>query len=398
MNIDFQNLALAEQVFERQRGHSAATRDHLARYGTLEQGDLGLILQMFLPVNEAFLGIGDRALDLSARAWGSGASRLSQTRELYQQAEEEAQQRAAAVARQLGMSPRPYQAPSQPTLGAAENGAGTFYGSADGSVFQQAFQDGYGAAEWLDGTASQASKRVSDGLAPGRVVTEAVDVRSFLSAPQADDPELESIRWKAGAIFGAVDWILEKFIGYSLLEEATKPFSGNWTSLNEGAIAWRHTGDALGGLSQNAAALVPPMAAWTGKGSENFLLATAAVSQAHTVMSGPASTVSSILKGLALIAKKGAALILKLLRRLQNRLLAIAAAAAVPVAGWVAAAVTAGISVVNLVQDALKVYKYVNMIYDFISGMVSSISATTDAWFRMADLIEGLARGTAARA
>lgn len=397
IEVDFNNLALAEQVLERQGGHSRAMKDHLRQYATLDAGDMGLILQMLLPINEALLDLADQALDLSARVFDEGAARMGQTRETYVEAEREAHERIAAVARQLGVNSPPYSPPASPALGAPLNGAPSRYGEPDGNLFNQAFWDGYSAAEWAHETGQQAGDRVKAGLSGQRTVTEACDVRSFLVTPHADDPEIENVRWSAGVIFGGVDWIFEKLFGYSLLEEITKPFTGNWTRMKEGAFAWTHTSDALNGLSQNAAGLLPAMASWTGKGSEAFLVAAGAVSQAHTVLSGPAGTVSTMLKGLAIAAKEAAKLILKILRKIQDRLLVLAAEAAVPVAGWVAAAVTAGISLVDLTQDVLKAYKYVNIVYDVVSGMVSGISNLSDSAFRMADLVEGLARGAAAR-
>ncbi|MFF2271218.1 hypothetical protein ACFVTX_03035 [Agromyces sp. NPDC058136] len=397
IEVDFNNLALAEQVLERQGDHSRAVKQHLRQYATLDAGDMGLILQMLLPINDALLDVADQALDLSARVFDEGASRMGQTRESYVSAEREAHDRIGAVARQLGLNPSPYAPPASPTLGAPLNGAPSRYGEPDGNLFNQAFWDGYSAGEWAQETGSRAGDRVRDGLSGPRDVTEACDVRSFLVTPHADDPEIENIRWSAGVIFGGVDWIFEKLFGYSLLEEITKPFTGNWTRMKEGAFAWTHTSDALNGLSQNAAGLLPSMASWTGKGSEAFLVAATATSQAHGVLSGPAGTVSTMLKGLAIAAKEAAKLILKILRKIQDRLLILAAEAAIPIAGWVAAAVTAGISLVDLTQDVLKAYKYVNIVYDVVSGMVSGISNLSDSAFRMADLAEGLARGAAAR-
>jgi len=61
------------------------------------------------------------------------------------------------------------------------------------------------------------------------------------------------------------------------------------------------------------------------------------------------------------------------------------------------AAVEAGIAVYDLIQDARWAYKWINMIYDLVSGMVGNIGTMTDSAMRMADLYEGLARGAAAR-
>ena len=397
IEVNYANLGLAQQVLVRQHDSSVAVKQHLTTYGTLDQSDMGLILQLLLPINDALLNVGGRALDLSATVFEEGGKRMGETLDTYLEAERRAAERNAEVAQRLGASVPPYTPPTIPTLGAASNSAPSHYGDPEGDLFNQAFWDGYGAAEWGDDVTSQARDRVTAGLTAHPTVSESVDVRSFLPVPKADDPELENIRWKAGVIFGAVDWVWEKLFHYSLLEKITQPFTGNWTSMKEAALAWTHTSDALKALSQNAAGLLPGTASWTGKGSEAFVVAAAAVSQGHQVLSGPAATVSSMLKALATVAKFAAGMILKILRKIQDRLLMIAAEAAVPLVGWAAALITTGISAVDLAQDALKAYKYVNIVYDAVSGMVSGIADIADSAFRMADLPEGLARGVAAR-
>jgi len=121
------------------------------------------------------------------------------------------------------------------------------------------------------------------------------------------------------------------------------------------------------------------------------------MSQAHTVVAGPAGTVATAIKVLILLCKEAVGRILKILARLSEDLLRIAAAAAVPVGGWVVAAVNAGVTVYKLIEDARWAYKWINMIYDLVSGMVSNIGTMTDSAMRMADLYEGLARGAAVR-
>ncbi|OAN40992.1 hypothetical protein [Microbacterium sp. H83] len=397
MDIILSNMSLATQVLEHQEGHAQAVREHLAQYARLTNGDLGLILQLLQPLNEAVVDAGDKVAEFSGKAFGAGAEKMTQTREIYLEADRAAYEAASAVAGTLGATMPGYIAPSAPTLGGAQQSAPSRYDDADGNVFNQAFWDGYSMAEWADGTGDQAGRRVADGLSSSRSVSEIVDVRSYLPAPHAEDPEIESIRWKAGVIFGSVDWLFEQLAGFSLLEEATKPFAGNWVRMREASFAWTHTGDALRGLGQNAMGLLPPMASWTGKGSEAFLAAAGVVSQAHTVAAGPAGTVSSALKAIVMLSKEIAGLILKVLKNLERKLMRMAAEAAVPLVGWAAAAVEAGFAVYDLINYAMKIYKWLNRIYDLVSGMASSVADMADNYFRMADLYEGLVRGATAR-
>lgn len=397
MDIVLSNMSLAAQVLERQAGHAQAVREHLSTYARLSNGDLGLILQLLQPLNDAVVDAGEKVAEYSGKAFGMGAEKMSQTRDIYLEADRTAHAAAGAVATSLGTSVPGYPSPAAPSLGAAQQQAPSRYDDADGNVFNQAFWDGYSMGEWSQGTGEQLGDRISDARASTRSVTEKVDVRSYLPAPQAEDPEIENIRWKAGVIFGSVDWLFEQLAGFSLLEEATKPFAGNWVRIREASIAWTHTGDALRGLGQNAMGLLPPMAAWTGRGSEAFLAAAGVMSQVHTVVAGPAGTISTALKALVMLSKEIAGLILKLLKRLEQKLARMAAEAAVPLVGWAAAAVEAGFAVYDLINDAMTIYKWLNRIYDLVSGMASNVADMADNAFRMADLYEGLLRGASAR-
>lgn len=397
MDIDFTQLSLGQQVLERQSGHADAIGQHLEQYARLNAGELGLILQLFQPISDGIVDAGVKVTQLSSQVFGMGTDRMEQTIAAYRAAEQTAYEAASQVAASLGASIPPYSPSVTPPLGSAQNSAPSRYGEPDGNLFNQAFWDGASAVEWATGTADQIDSRIGAGLSGSRTVTEAVDVRSYLPTPHGEDPEIESIRWKAGPIFGGVDWVFEKLVGYSLLEEVTKPFSGDWERMREAQFAWTHAGDAMSGIGQNAMALLPPMASWTGKGSEAFAAAAAVMSQAHTAATGPAGTVATSIKVLILLCKEAVGKILKILDRLAQKLLRIAAEAAVPIAGWAVALIESGIAVYDLIQDARWAYKWINMIYDLVSGMVGNIGGVVDNAMRMADLYEGLARGAAAR-
>lgn len=397
MDVDFGQLELAGQVLERQRGHAEAIGQHLETYARLNAGELGLILQLFKPISDGIVDAGIKVTDLSAQVFGTGTDRMAETVSTYRNAEQSAYQAVAQVASTLGASMPPYAPTPTPSLGSAQSSAPSRYGEPDGNVFNQAFWDGYSAAEWTSETAGDVTSRVQEGLSSSRTVTEAVDVRSYLPVPQGDDPDIESIRWKAGPIFGGVDWVFEKLMGFSLIEEITKPFSGDWERMREAQFAWTHAGDAMSGIGQNAMALLPPMASWTGKGSEAFGAAAALISQAHTAAAGPAGTIATAIKVLIMLCKEAVGKILSKLNDLALKLLKIVAAGSVPVAGWIIAAAEAGVTIYQILEDVRWAYKWINRIYDLVSGMVTNIGNVVDNAMRMANLYEGLARGVMAR-
>jgi hypothetical protein len=397
MDVDFANMALAQQLLARQQSHARAMSEHLEQYARLDAGEMGLILQLFKPINDAILDGGQRVLGLSQQVFGTGAEMMGRTRETYVDADRQAHAAVTRAATAFGVGVPAYVAPAAPSLGAAQQGAPPRYADPYGDVFQQAFRDGYRGAAWVDQTVDQVTDRVRDGLGSRRTVEEQQDASAFLVTPHADDPEIESIRWKAGILIGGVDWVFEELFGYSLLEEITKPFSGNWVRMREATMAWTHVGDALGAVASNTTGVIPAMSTWTGRGSETFVVAAAASAQAHQVASSPAGTISSLIKGLTMLSKEIAGLIMKLLKRVGDRLMRMALEAAVPVAGWIAAGVEGAIAVQEIVSDVLKAYKYVNLVYDFVSGMIQGQTAVVDSALRMADLAEGLGRGVSAR-
>jgi len=398
IDVDMAQLSLAQQLMQRQSEHADAIGKHLDQFARMTASELGLILMLFKPIGDAIVDAGIGATELSHNASALGAERMGQTVEAYQDAERRVHELLSQVNQMLtGHKLPPYKAPTMPTLGGALDSAPSRYGEPDGNVFNQAFWDGYSAAEWADETGGRIGDRVRSGVSASREVVETSDARSYLPRPQGEDPEIESIRWSAGPIFGGVDWIWEELFGYSLIEEITKPFVGDWERMREASQAWTHAGDALTAISQNYMGLLPPLAVWQGKGSEMFLAAAGVVSQAHTVAAAPTGTISLALKGLIFACKQAVSLILGYLQQLSYDLLIMAGMAAVPVAGWLVDAAVGAVKIMEWIAQARKMYKMINMIYDLVSAMVGNISTTVDAALRMSDLYEGIVRAGAVR-
>ncbi|GAA3933460.1 hypothetical protein [Microbacterium soli] len=398
IDVDMGQLSLAQQLLTRQSEHADAIGKHLEQYARMTAGELGLILMLFKPIGDAVVDAGIGVANLSRSASSLGAERMGQTVQAYQDAEERAHELMSRVILILTQQPLPpYQAPEMPTLGGAIDQAPSRYGEPDGNLFNQIFWDGFSFGEWADETSQRVTDRIRSGFSDSREVVETSDARSYLPRPQGEDPEIESIRWSAGPIFGGVDWIWEQLFGYSLLEEITKPFVGDWERMREASQAWKHTGDALTAISQNYMGLLPPLAVWRGKGSEAFLAAAGVISQAHTVAAGPTGLISTALTGLIFACKQAVSLILGYLKQLGYDLMLMAGMAAVPVAGWLVDAVVGAIKIMEWIDQARKMYKIINLIYDLVSSMAGNVSSAVDAALRMSDLYEGIIRAGAVR-
>lgn len=398
IQVDYSNMSLATQLMTRQQSHAQHVSEHLEQYAQLSRGDLGLILQLLQPINQGAVDVGKQIMVYSGQTFELGSQKMADSAQAYLDADTQTYEEFRQVLAGMGIDAAPYTPPTPVTLGPAGDKATAEYSMPDGDLFHQAFWDGYQSVQWMDQTSRSLEERLGAAMSETRVVGESVDASSFLTAPQVEDPEIENIRWSAGLIFGGVDWIFEQLFGYSLLEEMTKPFTGNWTEMNEAASAWTHTGDALTAIARNTSGMVPPMASWTGAGSEAFLGAAAVVAEGHLALQGPAGIISSVLKAIATLAKMAASKILSMLKRVQDRLLMMAAEAAVPVAGWVAAGITAGITFLEVVEDVRWAYKWINRVYDVVSSATSGLDQIVSSRLVMVDLYEGLARAAAARA
>lgn len=397
--VDLGQLSLAQQVMDRQKGHAEAIGDHLEQYARLNAGDLGLILQLVKPITDSFVDVGVNTAETSARVSAAGVTKMESTIVAYQEAEREVVDKMISVGGRIGGKlPTPYSPGDAPTLGNPADQAPALYGQTSNDLFGDAFKDGYSVVEWFDQTSDKLTDRASQLTSSSRSVEEAVDVRSYLPYPQGDNPEIESVRWKAGAIFGGIDWMWEQVFGYSLLEEITKPFLGDWERMTQAAVAWTHAGDASKAIGDNYRGMMPAVGGtWVGKGSERFLVAAAVVGDVHGLMQGPASAFSMALKGLAAAVKFVVGKILGLLEKLSYKLLTMAAAATVPVVGWAFSAVYGGIELMNLVRDVREAYKWINRIYTLVSSLAGGLGSMFDSLYRMADLSETLVRAGAAR-
>ncbi|MDU0346101.1 hypothetical protein RWH44_10345 [Microbacterium sp. KSW2-29] len=118
MDVDTDQLSLAQQVLERQAGYGQAIGEHLESYARLNAGELGLILQLFQPISDGIVDVGKRVADMSSQAFGIGTERMGETVAAYRAAEQSAHDAIAQVAASLGINTPPSSPGTAPTLGA----------------------------------------------------------------------------------------------------------------------------------------------------------------------------------------------------------------------------------------------------------------------------------------
>lgn len=270
--------------------------------------------------------------------------------------------------------------------------------SGDPIVFQQAFEDGFSLGRYTANQATRLAHRVGSAVSSNRGVVEEQDASSYLVPPSAPESELENLRWEAGYILGGLDWVFEQVAGWSILNDVVyKNIVGDWRVVSCASMAWSQLDDALVAVGQNDSGIVPALSEWTGKGSEASNAYITALSAATTSLSYAAGTVSNIVKLVSMAAKMLANFIAHKLRDISYDLAAIAAKAAIPVAGWVAAAVDVLSEMRKILDNIREIYKIVNIVYDIISGMVEAKGKLVEVRYTIANLVEGGVRGGLAR-
>lgn len=402
VQVDFSNIELARSVLERQANeHLPALKNHFDTWAKLESSDLGLVLQVFSPANGAVVAVGDQVLDAVQKVYAQGAASLNNVIETYADADLKAHELLESLAASMGESIPPFEDPREnlPALGAARDDAGPYYRSGDPNLFQQAYEDGYKAGDTIRGELFEdMPNRVGEALGSKASVTEEQDVQSYLVTPTGSASEIENLRWSAGLILGSLDWVFEKLFGFSALNDLVfKPFAGDWNRVECASGAWKIASDAFGAISENTTGILPGLAEWTGKGSEQFALAAAAMAAVDKAISSVAGTISTVVKGFAFLVKETASWIGNQLRDISYDLAAIAAEAAIPVVGWAAAVINMAVKVSKIADTVKTIYKYINMIYDFVSNIIEARAKVFDTYRQVLDVVEALGRGAVVR-
>jgi hypothetical protein len=354
MHVNYEQMELARAVIARQADdHFPAMKKHLDTWATLNEGDLGLILQVLKPVNDALVQGGGMVLDTVKGIYSQGAANLQSSIDIYAETDLQVHELLSSHASKMGHSISAAEDPrgKLPSLGGA----------------------GYGNPEIKD-------------------------VQSNLSEPSQTPDEADNLRWEAGEILGAVDWVCEKLFGFSVLNEVVfKPFAGDWKRVGCASDAWGNIGKAFTDLAENTLGILLRITDWVSKGSADFIVAVGAVAALDKVASLAAELVSKGVKAFSELVKDLAKQIAHMLRRISHKLERIAVEASIPVAGWVAGAAEVVVQAKEVYDDVKWALEQIDKVRDFISKVEETIQKIEDAYNQATDIINALKRGVEAR-
>ena len=390
--IRYQTLALSQQVLERQQRHAQGVADYLV--GNADIGDsTGVLLSAFDPLSQAAIDLGREAALVLSEIDRSSAGSVGDTAVDIADSDSRVADAFTTLVRRLGAQGPAggYPDLGGPSLPAAGGGAPDGYGGVESYFWEKAQATG-GTVTGSIGDTRAMIDAVSQWGTPG-AVTEVEDASSYLVPGQAPDNPVQDLRWSAGALLGGIDWVAEKFIGFSILDRCVyHPLAGDWQGIYRCAEAWGHAGDALLAVGRNHAGLVASTAdSWEGLSGNSFRGAMTTVAGGSLGLSVAFGEASGLVKTLATVCKLSCTAIGAALKFIADKLLKMAAEAATPVIGWAVGAVTA-------YSDIQGVLSKVRLIYSIFETIMSAIQDFAGAKVSIMDklaVLEDILQGTA---
>jgi hypothetical protein len=390
MVIKYDTLALSQQVLERQRGHAQGISSYLTAHADV--GDsTGMLLSMFDPLSRTAVEVASNAARGLGELEQGMAGAVGDTQVDLADSDGQVGDAFTKLMGRLGAhgADDSYPDLGGPALPAAGESAPDGYGDVESFFWEK----GAAMGEAVSGGISDIQGLVHDvgGWGSTGQVTELVDASSFLVAPSAPDNPVQDLRWSAGALLGSIDWVAEKFVGFSILDRCVfHPFAGDWQGIYRASEAWKHAGDASQGMARNHAGLVattPPT--WQGLSGDSFRGSMSTIGGAAYGLSAAYAYAGDLVKTLSTVTKLACTAIGKALQVIADKLLKMAAEAATPVIGWAVGAVTAYSDIQKIVQTVRLIYTIIETIISAIQDFVQARTALLDK----ATLIEDLAQG-----
>jgi hypothetical protein len=395
MVITYETLSLSQQVLERQEGHAQKLAAYLPAHADI--GDsTGALLSIFDPLSRLAVTVGSDAAKVLAELEQAMAGAVGDTQLDVADSDGKVGDAFSKLMGRIGAhgADDGYPDLGGPTLPAAGQSAPSDYGSVESFFWQK----GVAAVEAVQGGVSDVQGLIRDvgDWGQDQPVRELVDASSFLVPGQAPENPVSDLRWSAGALLGSIDWVAEKFIGFSILDRCVfHPFAGDWQGIYRASEAWKHAGDAATGITRNHVGLVAATPrTWEGLSGTSFRAAMTTIAGATYGLSAAYAYAGDLVGTLSTVTKLACSGIGQLLKMIADKLIKMAAEAATPVVGWIAGAVTA----YDDIQDVIKWVRRVNTLIEMIASAIQDFAQAKVAIVDKATLIEDLAQGAAGSA
>ena len=388
--VRYDTLSLSQQVLERQQRHAAAIQQYLPAHADI--GDsTGLLLSMFKPLSAATITLAVDAGRVLEHLEQAAAAAVGDTARDFAESDSRVGDSFSHILGRLKASSAGHGYPelTGPTLGAAGESADGDYGDVDSWFWQK----GGSTVDTVTSVPHEVSVLLHgiDQMGAPRQVTELVDASSYLVAPQAPENPVQDLRWSAGILLGSIDWVAEKFIGFSILDRCVfHPLAGDWQGIYRGAEAWQHAADAVSAIGKNHVGLIASTpTGWQGRAGSSFRGAMGTIGGAAIGLGMGYEYASGLVQTLSKVCKLACTAIGFALRTIADTLLEMAAEAAAPVVGWAVGAFKG----YDQIQKVVGKVRLIYTILETISSAISDFAEAKTEIFDKLSLLEGLLEG-----
>ncbi|QRP44147.1 hypothetical protein [Amycolatopsis sp. FDAARGOS 1241] len=212
--------------------------------------------------------------------------------------------------------------------------------------------------------------KTAAGFDDGSTITEPLQPPEDTSGEDIQDLVKE-----AGVEVMAVEWIFQKLTGETLTQKFIEPITGDFSKMSADAEAWRNISTSMKAFSAVMVGNEKVLGeSWTGPAA----LAHKAYVDAgwRAGLMAEAGIASLIAKGFDFLSdtsKKLTAKALDLLKSLIDRLLTMAAEACVPIAGWVADAITGLTEILPLINAIISIIETIKDVIEKVGQLWNSV-------------------------
>jgi hypothetical protein len=211
------------------------------------------------------------------------------------------------------------------------------------------------------------------------------EITDQLQPPEpGDGSDVQALVQSAGLEVMAVDWVFQHIAGKSLVDMVIKPLTGDFGKMRQDGEAWRNIANAMKQFSTTLSGNAKIVGEdWKGPSG---LAHKAYVDVGWKAgLAVEAEVAKLIAKGFDTVAdgsEKLAREALKLLKKLVDKLIEIAAKACVPVVGWAAEATT----IIDAIDIANQIFQIIEMIKDIVEKVKAMWQSIQDIGSQLAKI------------
>jgi hypothetical protein len=199
-------------------------------------------------------------------------------------------------------------------------------------------------------------------------------------------------------LLGGIDWVAEKFIGFSILDRCVyHPLAGDWQGIYKASEAWNHGADALQAIGRNHAGLVAGTpATWQGLSGNSFRGAMTTITSATLGLAYCYQYAGGLVKTISTVCKGACTAIGFALKFIADKLIEMAAEAATPVIGWAVGAARAYSNISGVISKVRLIYSLFETVESAIQDFAEAKTSILGKAAIVEDLLEGAARSSGA--